>query len=105
MAIDKNSGTIINIEEAKKYTKSLRENFPDETKAYFVGLDKVKLILEQENCLGFRIYNGYNKEIKKRNLVIIGVDKAKKDMTNGIIIEKLITCPPICDENSILLTE
>lgn len=103
MSIDKNSSTIITLEKAKKFTENFRNNFQAETKAYFVGSNQLKLILEQDKCIGLRIYNGYNQDEKIKNLVLVGVDKNKKDMNQGYILEELITCPPICDEDSILL--
>lgn len=104
MSLDKNSSTIITLDEAKNFTENFRNNFQAETRAYFVGSDKLNLILNQDNCIGLRIYNGYNQHEKMKNLVLVGVDKNKKDMNQGYILEELITCPPICDEDSILLS-
>lgn len=103
MEISKNSGEFINLENAIKYTEGFQTKFPDEINSYFVGAEKIKVLLEQDNCIGIRIYNGYNNQENKKNLVLIGVNTDNQDMTDGYIIERLITCPPICDINSPLL--
>ena len=76
---------------------------PTATKAYFVGLEKVNLILKQDNCIGVRIYDGYNAKTGEENRVIVGVDKAGEDMEDGIIIEELMPCPTDCPKSSSLI--
>lgn len=100
MATDSNSGTVITLREAIDFTHAFQENNPNETKSYFVGINKLNLILEQEGCIGVRIYNGYDESENKNNLVLIGVDENEEDITNGIIVEHLITCPPFCPKSN-----
>ena len=96
MEINESSGEIISLEEAKQYTHSFQKLYPDEKKAFFAGKENLLKILEQPDCLGIRIYNGYNDDEKASNKVLIGVDHKGDDMEEGIILEKLIPCPPIC---------
>lgn len=97
-----NAGTVITLNEAKQYTQNFQVLLPGETKAYYVGANKVKQILEQENCIGVRMYNGYDTVQQVKNLVLVGVDNTGKDMTAGVIVEKLLPCPANCDISSAL---
>jgi hypothetical protein len=60
------------------------------------ALDK---ILAHPDCKGLRYYHGRDED-GKPNLVLVGVDKAGKDMLAGSIMEKGQPCPPFCDSNS-----
>ncbi len=101
MAIDANSGSVIDLDDAVKFVTAFRTKYPGETKGFFVGADKLALILES-GCMGIRIYNGYDEESLKTNLVLVGVDKYEKDMTDKVILERLVPCPSICDQSSAL---
>ena len=71
------------------YTATFQKNNPDSIKAFFIGSEKVNMILQQENCIGIRVYNGYNETLDKNNLVLVGVDKKGEDISEGIILEDL----------------
>lgn len=103
MAIDKNSSEVITLEQAIDYTHAFQENNPDTIKSFFVGVNKINRILEQENCIGIRAYNGYDNVQNTNNLVLVGVDVNGQDMTEGVILERLITCPPDCAKSSPLI--
>lgn len=103
MTLDKNSSEVITLEQAVKYTHSFQEKNPDAIKSFFAGSDKLKLILDQEDCIGIRIYNGYNTEENRMNRVLVGVDKSGEDMTNGVILEELTPCPNVCPKSSDLI--
>ncbi len=103
MATDKNTGETITLEEAIDFTHSFHTRNPDELKSFFVGINKLNLILEQKDCVGLRIYNGYNTETRKNNLVLVGVDEKGEDITNGVILEDLFSCPTYCPKSSPLI--
>lgn len=96
MDINTNSGDIITLDEAKQLTHSFQKRYPNEKKAFFVGKDKLQKILEQDGCIGFRIYNGYNDEESESNRVLVGVDEKGNDMIDGLILDRVIPCPPYC---------
>jgi len=103
MKLDDNSGEIITLLEAKEFVTAFRERMPNEKKAFYVGANKVKAILDQEDCMGISIYMGYNETEEAMNLVLVGVDTDENDMTQGIIVERLFPCPPHCRLNSELM--
>ncbi len=101
MSIDANSGSVIDLDDAVKFVTAFRTNYPGETKGFFVGADKLALIIDS-GCIGIRIYNGYDEQTSKTNLVLVGVDKDEKDMTDKVILERLVPCPGMCDQSSAL---
>lgn len=100
--MNRNSSKIIDIEEARSYTHEYQKQFPEAIKSFFVGIDKLSLILEQEGCIGVSIYEGLNPETQQKNLVLVGVDESGNSMELGPILEHLKTCPPMCAEKSSL---
>jgi len=100
MSICSNSGSEISLSEAQTLVNAFKIKFPDEIKCSFVGVDTLNLILNQPNCIGVRIYNGYDTNLERLAPVLIGVDSAGKDMSAGVIIDKLKPCPDECDPTS-----
>lgn len=97
MKLDVNTGSIITQEEAKSLISAFKTKFPGEVTSSFIGANNVKNILDQENCIGMRIYNGYDVENEKISLVLVGVDAEEKEiLENGIIYDRLLYCPPYC---------
>lgn len=105
MEIDKNTGEVITLKKAIDFTHSSQTRNPDELKSFFVGINKLNLILEQKDCVGLRIYNGYNTVTQKNNLVLVGVDEKGEDITNGVILENLNPCPVYCPKSSPLIKD
>lgn len=103
MGTDKNTGTVITLKEAIDFTHAFQYGNPASISAFLVGANKINLILEQKDCIGIRIYNGHDNVNNKNNLVLIGVDVNGKDMTEGVIVERLFICPPICPDSSLLI--
>lgn len=103
MSVNQNSGEVITENQAIDFTHTFQQRHPNEKKAYFVGSNKVEMILEQEGCIGVRIYDGLDSETSEQNRVLVGVNADGEDMTNGIIVEELIPCPSRCDQNSSLI--
>lgn len=103
MEINENTGGEITLAEAQKYVDAFRANYPKEVKAFFIGNSNVKKIMDQPDCIGIRIYNGYDSDANRLNLVLVGVDDQGRDMTKGVIMDKMLPCPTICDPQSALM--
>lgn len=97
------AGAVITLEEAIEFTHAYQEEYPDSTKAYLVDVDKLNLITTQQDCVSVRVYNGYDTETNTTNLVFVGVNNQGEDLTDGIIIEKTLPCPPYCPDKSPLI--
>ncbi len=103
MQIDENSGGPISLEEAQVYVRDFRKQFPEEVKAFYMGSVNFNKLLDQKDCIGIRIYNGYDVNEKRMNVVLVGVDTAGSDMTDGIIMDRTLPCPSYCDNKSALM--
>jgi hypothetical protein len=93
----------ISLEEAKKHIQRHKKN-PIHPNHHGGSFDRAAIdkILAQRGCKGLRYYHGRNED-GHPNLVLVGVDKAGKDMTKASIMEKSTLCPPFCDSESVLL--
>lgn len=103
MATDKNTGEVITLNEAINFTHSFQNENPNAIKSFFVGINKLNLILQQKGLMGLRIYNGLDTDTNTNNLVLVGVDEHGEDISNGVIVEELSACPPDCPKNSPLI--
>jgi hypothetical protein len=103
MSINQNTGTVITESEAINFTHTYQQRYPNEKKAYFVGSEKIDMILNQEGCIGIRIYDGLNSENNDENRVLVGVDDNGEDMVEGVIVEHLMPCPSHCPNSSSLI--
>lgn len=96
MSFDGNEGKKVTLQEAAEWTANYRKSVQSgETIAHFIGKNKLIELLEQENCLGVRIYYGLD-ENGEKNLVFVGADEDENDLVNGVILEYTIKCPPTC---------
>lgn len=98
--LDVLTGAVITLDEAEALTGAYQSNFPAEPKAFFIGAERLKQVLDQEDCIGIRIYNGYDEAEGKKNMVLVGVGITTEDMTDGVILDKLARCPGHCDTGS-----
>lgn len=103
MSISSQSGKVITLEQAIEYTHTYQIEHPEKTKSFFVGLDKLNLILSQNDCIGLRIYLGEDPDSSQTNMVLVGVDSNQEDLTKGTILEELVPCPRICPKTSELV--
>jgi hypothetical protein len=104
MSFDGNEGKVVSLEEAAIWTANFRNSIqPGETIAHFIGKNKLLELLEQENCVGVRIYYGLD-EIGEKNLVFVGTDEDENDLVDGVILEFAVKCPPKCSEKNDLNT-
>jgi hypothetical protein len=100
MSFDGNEGKVVTLEEAASWTTNFRNSIqPGETIAHFIGKNKLQEILEQENCVGVRIYYGLD-EHGAKNLVFVGADENENDLVDGVILDFAKKCPPSCSERN-----
>lgn len=90
----------ITLAEAAAWTANYRGKNPaPAVKAHFFGKDAIQAILDQENCVGIRIYYALDPKGVKQ-LIIVGADEAERDLFEGKLAERSWPCPPFCDSNS-----
>lgn len=100
MPIDKHTGEFIDLTEAKELTNAYQTAFPNEPRCFFVGSDKLQSVIDQDGCIGVRMYRGFDVVRNEQNVVIVGVDANGSDMTGGLLLDRLESCPHVCDSVS-----
>lgn len=94
-----NEGGQITLNEAIELTQLYRDTSPlGATKSFAVGENLIYEILSQKECRGLRIYNA-KKENGDPTIVIVGVNSLGQDIYNGFIIDRVISCPPLCPDS------
>ena len=102
MLKNEKAGAIIDLQEAIKLTTAFRTDNPTGVKAFLIDANLVRKVLDQEGCVGIRIYNGYDKISNQPSPVIVGVTVDNEDMTAGIMLDRAYCCPPHHPQNSVL---
>lgn len=70
--------------------------------AGYMGRNIFEKILEQEGCVGIRIYNA-KMDNGSLTYVIVGVDGNGNDIISGVLGEEIGPCPPLCAEGELVL--
>ena len=99
MAISPNSGAQISLADAEALVDNFKTKFPSEIKASFIGIENIQNLLNQEGCIGIRVYYGYDSVEGRLSPVFVGVNSDGEDMTD-LIMDRSKPCPPDCDANS-----
>lgn len=98
----KNHSHEVSLDSAKKYIQNLHKDAMQmRTNGGMFYRDGLEKVLAQKNCVGVRFY--YAKmDDGTPTLVAVGVDSTGKDMTKGVLLEKIAPCPPYCDDTELL---
>ncbi len=105
MTIDNNTGEFITQDQAISYTHDFQNDNPTAYKCFMAGSTKLTELLDQKDCIGIRIYRGYDKASGVENLVLVGVDSLGNDICTELFLERLAPCPVSCAQNSILVAD
>jgi hypothetical protein len=104
MSFDPLSEHEISFEAASLLTYHYRESMQEgmHKGGYFSGAS-IKKILDQEGCVGIRIYYGLDRD-EEQELVIVGVDENGNDQIGErfCCLDDYQPCPAVCSENNIL---
>lgn len=96
MSFTGDEGEQITLEEAAAMTKNYRDSAgTNPIISHYIGKSRFDEILEQEGCVGIRIYYGID-ENGQKELVLVGVDEDENDLYRGVIVDKAINCPSNC---------
>lgn len=96
MAFDGTEGGEITLTSAGAMTAKYRRDNPNQILAHFFGKDIITKILDQEGCIGLRLYHGVDEDGKKE-LVIVGADSDENDMLE-IVVDLSRPCPNVCGD-------
>lgn len=76
--------------------------FAGQTRAGLITASAVQDLLNQPGCAGMRIYFALDSN-NNLTTILVGTDSQENDMTNGIILDRLLYCPVHCSANTPLL--
>ncbi|WP_242929085.1 hypothetical protein [Pontibacter vulgaris] len=96
---DGTEGAPIELSLAASWTKNYRgyataDESGTLTKAHFYGRDILQKLLDQEGCMGIRIYYARDEKGQKQ-LVLVGANAEGNDMEEMVVDSSKI-CPPDC---------
>jgi hypothetical protein len=100
MAFTGNEDHYISLEAASELTKNYRdaEEYGD-IKGGFFGKTTIQRILDQEGCVGIRIYYGQDEDGTPK-FVLVGVEENEDDIIEGEIAQASTPCPPDCGSSN-----
>jgi|GEM_PF-874126 len=87
------TGTIISTAQAVSWTTAYQEAYPEDTWAAFTEAGIFNQLLDQEGCQGLRLYHA-TKADDTNTFVLVGVNSEGADMTNGLVADEMMKCPP-----------
>ena len=101
MAFNGTEGSAILLSKAADLTKEYRMRNPGTRIGHFFGKDILNDIMEQEGCMGIRIYYGQDPETGEREVVIVGADAGEDDMLE-LVADFSRSCPTHCSSSNSL---
>lgn len=96
MAFTGKEGGQIPLNEGANMTTNYRNQNPNEIIAHFFGRDILQKILDQDDCMGIRMYYGINDE-RQKELILVGVDSQGNDLIE-LVADISTPCPHICSK-------
>jgi hypothetical protein len=95
----------ISLTAASELTSNYRASLSAEDSpiigGYFGG-EAISAILAQDGCVGIRYYYGLDESGTSPVpvIVIVGVDDNCNDMSDGLLAEMSVCCPPVCSASN-----
>ena len=94
---------VISLDKARRLTETYQNAAkPGDVIAGYLGRSIFQKILDQEECVGIRIYNAVS-EAGNPTFVLVGVDTSGNDILGGPIGDEIRPCPPYCPISSGLI--
>ena len=94
MAFDGTEGGAISLTSAANLTAEYRRQHPNQTKAHFFGKKIIQSILDQNDCMGIRLYYGLDDDGNKQ-IVMVGADSDENDILD-LVADLSHPCPNTC---------
>jgi hypothetical protein len=81
--------------EAAVLTRRWRLTHRDAERSGAFHADQVRRLLDERECVGLRYYHGLD-EAGRPSLILVGMDLEGADMTDHVMLEEHLPCPPWC---------
>ncbi len=101
MAFDGTEGGAISLSSASAMTAEYRLRNPNSTLAHFFGKDIIEHVLEQNGCMGIRMYYGLDPDTGNKELILVGADADENDMLD-VVADLSRPCPNVCGATNAL---
>ncbi|MFD3001705.1 hypothetical protein ACFS7Z_15135 [Pontibacter toksunensis] len=102
MRFNGTEGEAIELAKAAAWTANYRKaGAADTAKSHFFGTQIIQSLLEQEGCVGIRMYYALDDD-RKKQLILIGVDESGNDLESGLVADRSVVCPPDCGTDGTL---
>ena len=95
MTFTGNEDHSISLNDATNFTAKYRESMGTDFLGAYFGKSAISDILDQTGCVGIRIYNAIDGD-DNNCYVLVGVAADEKDMSDGVLAESSVGCPPNC---------
>ncbi len=93
----------VSLDAAMKYVQNYRAKSDSTSlRGGYFGRSAFDQILSQKGCVGIRYYYATT-DNGVATLVLVGVDSTGTDMSNGVICDQGIPCPPWCTSSGPLV--
>ena len=100
MAFTGDEDQTVQLSDATIFTKNYRDSVSDgDFLGGYFSKHSILKILDQQTCVGIRIYNAIDDD-EKNTYVVVGVTVDEKDMVDGELAEFVVGCPPRCPDDS-----
>lgn len=94
MPFDGTEGSPIALEVAAEATARYRATGAG-IHAHFFGRDILQDILDQDDCMGIRMYYGMDEDGVSQ-LILVGANAEEEDLYDGIVADRSVPCPNRC---------
>lgn len=93
----------ISFEDAAVLTKRFRDNNSGEYKGGYFSKKAIQKLLNQDNCVGIKIYFAENNS-NDLGMVVVGVTSEENDQIGGqnACMDRCLPCPDRCGSDNIL---
>ena len=86
----------VTLNDAEDLIKNFQNSSGEEDiKGHFFGKDFLRQVLDQEACVGIRVYYAET-AAGEPTVVLVGVDANENDQTEGYLGNRSKPCPPNC---------
>lgn len=92
MSFDGTEGEFYTPREAGEFTRRYRTARINPIEGGFIGREKLQAILDQDDCIGVRVYLGLEPD-NSMNFVFVGADNEQNDILD-IVVENVRKNPP-----------
>ena len=85
----------IQLADAARMTRRFRETRPNGERGGAFHSGPILELLDQPGCAAMRYYHALG-AYGRPTLVLVGVDVSNDDLTDGVVLDLMVPCPPFC---------